>query len=196
MTDDAEADDETLAERVAARGDLTAFTEIIHRYRGRLIALARRMLDTPGGGIPGSADEAEDVAQETLVAAYQKRTTYRRGERFRPWLYRIAVNRCLDRLRAQSRHRTLPGLDTIAEPVEPGPNPMQALLVEEREARLRQAVAALPPKHRAVFLLRHLDDLSYDEIAEATGLPLGTVKTHLFRARAELRASLKGYLEL
>ena len=77
----------------------------------------------------------------------------------------------------------------------PGADPLEALLTEEGEPRLSAAVAALPPKLRAVFLLRHLDDLSYEEIAAAAGVPLGTVKTHLFRARAQLRAALSGYLD-
>ena len=180
--------DEALAERVRASGDVAAFSVLVTRYRGRLVALARRMLTG------SNSDEAEDVAQETFVAAYDKRNSFRPGEPFRPWLYRIAVNRCLDRLRAQSRRPATVEIGSLPEPALSGGDPVQALLSSETEARLREAVAALPPKLRAVFVLRHLDDLSYDEIAAATCLPLGTVKTHLFRARAELRAALTGYL--
>jgi RNA polymerase sigma-70 factor (ECF subfamily) len=140
------------------------------------------------------ADDAEDVAQEAFVAAYDKRLTYRRGDPFRPWLYRICLNRCLDRLRARARRpRPQRWEDAGAEPASVSPGPLPLLLAEEREARLQEAVAALPPALRAAFLLRHLDDLSYAEIAAATGLPLGTVKTHLFRARALLRGALTEY---
>lgn len=180
--------DEALAERVRATGDADAFALLVARYRARLIALTRRMLVTSCG----STDEAEDIAQEAFVAAYDKRLSYRRGEPFRPWLYRIALNRCLDRLRIQARRPSLRIWDD-ADIQAAAPEPEAALLLSEREARLSQAVAALAPKYRAVFILRHLDDLSYEEIAQATELPLGTVKTHLFRARAQLRAALSDY---
>jgi len=184
-----EASDEALAERVRTTGDVAAFGVLVTRYRARVVALARRMLAST------SIDEAEDVAQEAFVAAYDKRLSFHRGEPFRPWLYRIAVNRCLDRLRAQSRRPALLEITAVPEPMGTGADPVEALLTEEGEQRLSAAVAALPPKLRAVFLLRHLDDLSYDEIAAAVGVPLGTVKTHLFRARAHLRAALSEYLE-
>lgn len=184
-----EASDEALAERVRALGDVAAFGVLVTRYRARVVALARRMLAAQ------SPDEAEDVAQEAFVAAYDKRGSFRRGEPFRPWLYRIAVNRCLDRLRAQARRPVLVEITAVPEPALAGGDPVEALLTEEGEQRLSAAVAALPPKLRAVFLLRHLDDLSYEEIAAAVGVPLGTVKTHLFRARAALRAALSEYLE-
>jgi RNA polymerase sigma-70 factor (ECF subfamily) len=183
-----EGDDEALAARVRATGDVAAFAALVTRYRARVVALARRML-------AADPEEAEDVAQEAFVAAYDKRQSFRPGEPFRPWLYRIAVNRCLDRLRARSRRPDVLDLSGIPEPASPAPDPAQALLAGEGDRRLASAVAALPPKLRAVFLLRHLDDLSYEEIAAATGVPLGTVKTHLFRARAHLRAALAGYLE-
>ena len=180
--------DEALAERVRATGDAAAFGLLVTRYRARVVALARRML-------AGSAlDEAEDIAQEAFVSAYDRRATFRRGEPFRPWLYRIAINRCLDRLRAQARRPAPLDITCVPEPILPGSDPLDALLTEEGDARLSEAVAALPPRLRAVFLLRHLDDLSYDEIAAAAGVPLGTVKTHLFRARALLRVSLSEYL--
>ena len=188
---EAAASDEALAARVRATGDAEAFAVLVTRYRARLIALSRRMLADSRGG----PDEAEDVAQEAFVAAYDRRGSYRRGEPFRPWLYRIALNRCLDRLRTQSRRPALRSWEAVAaEPQAAEEGPLTALLTEEREGRLQEAVAALPPKYRAVFLLRHLDDLSYEEIAAATELPLGTVKTHLFRARALLRAALSEYL--
>lgn len=183
--------DEALAERVRAGGDEAAFATLVTRYRGRLVALARRMLAEGSG----EAADAEDVAQETFVAAYDKRASFRRGEPFRPWLYRIAVNRCLDRLRARRRRPAVADWDSVPEPASRGAEPLGVLLTDERDARLQEAVARLPPKLRAVFLLRHLDDLTYDEIAVATGLPMGTVKTHLFRARAHLRQALAGYWE-
>lgn len=185
-----EETDEALAERVRARGDVEAFARLVARYRSRVLALARRML------VGDLIEDAEDVAQEAFVAAYDRRATFRRGEPFRPWLYRIAINRCLDRLRAQGRRPALTDWESAPEPEDVREvGPLEILLADEREARLQQAVEELPPAHRAVFLLRHLDDLSYEEIALSTGLPMGTVKAYLFRARQTLRQSLTGYLE-
>lgn len=183
--------DEALAERVRLSGDRAAFALLVTRYRGRVVALARRMLAAQ------SADEAEDVAQETFLAAYEKRGSHGRGLPFRPWLYRIAVNRCLDRLRAESRRPALLHWDSLPEPslASTDTDPLDVLLADEGERYLGTAVAALPPKLRAVFLLRHLDALSYDEISVATGVPVSTVKTHLFRARALLRTTLSEYLD-
>ena len=182
--------DEALAERVRASGDRAAFSLLVTRYRGRIVALARRMLAAQ------SADEAEDVAQETFLAAYEKRNSYGRGQPFRPWLYRIAVNRCLDRLRAESRRPAPLHWDSLPEPMAATEaDPLDALLADEGERHLATAVAALPPKLRAVFLLRHLDALSYDEIGEVTRVPVSTVKTHLFRARVLLRTALAEYLD-
>lgn len=183
-----ELSDEALAARVRAHSDTAAYGELIDRYRVRLTALTRRMLN-------GSPEEAEDVVQEAFVAAYHRRSTYRESEAFRPWLYRIAINRCVDRLRVKSRKPPAASLDDAPEEPATTGEPLPSLLAAEREAELQRAVEGLPPKYRAVFLLRHLDDLSYEDIARATELPLGTVKTHLFRARAQLREALQGYLE-
>lgn len=185
-----ETSDEAYAERVAAYNDQAAFATLVNRYRTRLTALARRLLGT-------LQNEAEDIAQEVFVAAYQARGRYRRGEVFRAWLYRIAINRCIDRRRATDRRPPpLPMLEgSIGEAIDSADGPLDALLAGEREQGIQAAVDALPDRYRAVFLLRHLDDLSYEEIATATDLPVGTVKTHLFRARAQLREELKGLLE-
>ncbi len=185
-----EADsDEALAERVRASGDRAAFALLVMRYRVRIVALARRML------AGRSAEESEDVAQETFLAAYEKRQMFERGLPFRPWLYRIAVNRCLDRLRAESRRPALLDWEAVPEPPQSQDDPLERLLASEGERLLDAAVSALPPRLRAVFLLRHLDALSYEEIAAATGVPVSTVKTHLFRARIQLRAALSEYLD-
>ena len=181
-----EASDEALAERVRLSGDVAAFAVLVARYRSRVIALSRRMLG------PGGWDEGEDVAQEAFVAAYDKRASFGAASRSAPGCIAspstAAWTACAPRPAARARgYRQLCRSRALS-----GGDPMDALLAEESEARLEEAVAALPPKLRAVFLLRHLDDLSYDEIALATGLPMGTVKTHLFRARAQLRAGAGG----
>jgi RNA polymerase sigma-70 factor (ECF subfamily) len=181
--------DEALAGRVRTTGDSAAFAALVARYRGRITALARRMLAISG------QDEADDIAQDVFLSVYQHRQTLRPGEPFRPWLYRIAINRCRDKMRSAARRPAPAALDTISEPVSAEGDPVATVLADEREKRLQAAVADLPLHYRSVFLLRHIDDLTYQEIASATGLPESTVKTHLFRARARLRESLTGYLE-
>ena len=162
---------------------------LVTRYRARVVALARRMLAAQ------APEEAEDVAQEAFVAAYDKRT-FRSGaaSRSAPGCTVLrstaAWTGCAPSPGVPPWWRSRPFPAAIA-----GGDPVEALLTEEGEQFLSAAVAALPPKLRAVFLLRHLDDLSYEEIAVATGVPLGTVKTHLFRARAQLRAALSEYLD-
>lgn len=177
--------DEALATRVALDNDTEAFAVLINRYRMRLLALSRRMLSAGD-----MHEEAEDIVQDSLVAAYKARAQYRRGEPYKAWIYRIVINRCVDRMRSRARKPQPVSFDAI---VEPGTNtgPLEQLLTEERGTHMQAAIDKLPDKYRAVFLLRHLDDLSYEDIAAATDLPVGTVKTHLFRARAQLRESLK-----
>ncbi len=123
------------------------------------------------------------------MEAYHKRSTFRKTETFRPWLYRIVVNRCIDRLR-KTRHSPQSVL-LASDLADNSTGPEDEVLRRERHRAIDMAVSQLPPKHRAVLVLRYIDDLSYEEIASATELPLGTVKTHLFRARTELKRKLK-----
>jgi RNA polymerase sigma-70 factor (ECF subfamily) len=181
--------DEDLATRAALHNDAEAFSLLVDRYRARLCALCKRMLSAGG-----MSEEAEDTAQDAFVAAYHARAMYRPGEPYRAWIYRIVVNRCVDKLRSGARKPRRVSIESIGEPGADA-GPLEQLISNERESRLRHAIDKLPDKYRAVFLLRHLDDLSYEEIAVAVELPLGTVKTHLFRARAQLRESLKDVLE-
>jgi RNA polymerase sigma-70 factor (ECF subfamily) len=181
--------DESLAIQVRNSGDKTAFGIIVGRYRARIIGLARKMMGT------GHSDEADDVAQEVFVAAFMHRAAFRPGSPYRPWLYRIAVNRCLDRLKARSRQPQFTDWDSAPEPsVRDDREPLGNFLAAELDSVLQKAVDALPVNHRTVFVLRHIDELSYEEIAEATNQPIGTVKTNLFRARAALRVELSPYL--
>ena len=181
--------DEALAVAVRNSGDTAAFGILVTRYRSRITGLARKMLGS------GHADEADDIAQEVFVAAYVHRASFRPGSPFRPWLYRIAVNRCLDRLKSRSRQPLITDWENAPEPsVADLHEPLGNYLAGELDAVLQKAVDALPLNHKSVFVLRHIDELSYEEIAEATNQPIGTVKTNLFRARAELRKGLSSYL--
>jgi RNA polymerase sigma-70 factor (ECF subfamily) len=143
-----------------------------------------------------SGIDPEDVAQEAFIDAYRKRHTFRNGSKFRPWLYGIAVNRCLDHIRHQGRHQTSeiePDIiDQLADQNDhPSDDPVEILINRQEISQLERGVASLPPKLRAVLTLRYLDDMQYEEIAEALQMPVGTVKTNLFRARAELRGRME-----
>lgn len=188
-TDKGGPTDESLAISVRNSDDTAAFGVLVTRYRARITGLARKMIGT------GHADEADDIAQEVFVAAYMHRKSFRPGLPFRPWLYRIAVNRCLDKLKSRGRQPIITDWENAPEPaMHDELEPLSNFLAGELDSVLQKAVDALPVNHRAVFVLRHIDELSYEEIAEATNQPIGTVKTNLFRARAELRRGLSGYL--
>ena len=159
--------------------DPQAYEELVRRYQRRLYNLACRLT--------GDQEEAQDLAQEALVRAYNALARFRQGERFSPWIYKIATNLCINYLR---RRRFQVPLDEEAPFVDGALTPEQALEREETRVTVQEAILALPDQYRAVVLLRHQQELSYSDIASALGLPLGTVKTHLFRAREMLNKIL------
>jgi RNA polymerase sigma-70 factor (ECF subfamily) len=168
----------------AQQGDRQAFGELIHRHREKAINVVYRMC--------GDANLAEDAAQEAFIRAWQHLPNYRPRSPFRNWLYRIATNVALDFLR---RERETVDVDTLSlASLDEDPEAM----VERRERgeRVRQAVLALPPASRAVLVLREYEGLSYREIADTLGIPIGTVMSRLNYARNRLRESLAPYLEV
>ncbi len=184
-----QASDEALITE-AKEGNLAAFSELVDRYKKPIFHLALRMLR--------NREEAEDSAQETFLRAFRSIDTFEEGRRFSPWLYQIASNLCRDVLRKRSIRGFTQSLDAPIDDDgelypqyardEKGPDEL-AVEGELREAVL-DAVDRLPDKYRVVIVLRHLQDLSYQEIADVLDIPIGTVKTRLFRAREALRADL------
>jgi RNA polymerase sigma-70 factor (ECF subfamily) len=184
-----EASDADLA--VAAReGSEGAFRELVERFQRPVFRLVGRMLRDPAA--------AEDVTQETFVKAYRNLASYDPGRKFSSWLFKIAHNATLDHLRRRELD-TVPlespgdeaggGLRSVlADPTARGPE--VGARRGELAAALEGAVAGLRPEYREVVLLRFAEGLAYEEIREVTGLPLGTVKTHLHRARKELMTAL------
>lgn len=171
--------DEALAQRAQA-GDADAFAELVLRYQRTVLNLAYRML--------GDAQQAEDVAQDVFLRAYQSLAQFDPARRFFSWLYRIAINRCLSTRAQRSPDRLGPA---AAELIADGAaTPEQQALRDESQAVVRQAIAALPEHERALVALRYGADLSYEEIAATLQLPLGTVKVRLFRARQRLAGLL------
>jgi RNA polymerase sigma-70 factor, ECF subfamily len=176
---------ETALVRAAQSGDETAFTEIVRHFQRPVYRVAYALTRNPS--------DADDLAQETFVRAYQAIGRFRAGEPLYPWLSRIAVNLAYSLFR---RRRRRP--ETSIEPlVESGrqwagdDDPAERAAESERHERLGAAFATLTPEHQAVLALRVVEDLSYDDIARVLGVPVGTVMSRLSRARAELRARLR-----
>ena len=174
--------------RQTLSGNEDGFTGLVDRYKDKIYNLAYRML--------GNREEAEDVTQETFMHTFRALESFRLGERFSPWIYKIASNLCLDRLRKQRQP-----VSSLDEPIGPDQDipqqvadwshaPDQIYEVKEMRADTQDAISTLPPKYKVVVVLRHLQDLSYDEIADVLNIPQGTVKTRLFRAREILRRKL------
>ena len=168
----------------AQQGDRRAFGQLVRRHREGVVNVVYRMC--------GDANLAEDAAQEAFIRAWQNLPSYRPQSPFRNWVYRIATNAALDALR---REREAVDIDALA--LANSDNGPEAVVEgAERGERVRQAVLALPPASRAVLVLREYEGLSYREIAETLGIPMGTVMSRLNYARNRLRESLAPYLEV
>jgi RNA polymerase sigma-70 factor (ECF subfamily) len=174
-------------------GEVEAFRVLVERYQDRVYGLAFRLL--------GGAEDALDAAQEAFVRAYSALDRFDVERPFAPWLLRIAANTCYGILR--KRPAGILSLDALAEagadavlargahePAALSEDPAAKVVRAEEEEEVRRAVLALPDPYRTVTLLRYMEGLSYEEIAEALEMPLGTVKTCLHRARGRLKKLL------
>ena len=176
---EANREEEAIVRRVLA-GETEAFAELIDRYKVAVYNLCARMLHDPS--------EAEDAAQEVFLRAYNQLASYQTGRRFSTWILSIASHYCIDLLR---RRRPSVDIDSIAFwKQSDAPEPEEVAVVGETRDEVRELLNKLPDKYRGVTVLRYWQDLSYEEIAEATGLSVGTVKTRLFRARELLAKEL------
>ena len=174
----------------AQKGDSEAFTVLVTEHQRYVYNLALRILQ--------NEQEALDLAQETFVRAWTALPNFRRQSQFRTWLYRIATNLCYNRLPHLRRSLTELGDDVIAEiPETDIAFGDRVHGVESRELRsfLHQAIDHLDEHYRLLIVLRYQNELSYEEIATMLNLPLGTVKTGLFRAKEQLRRALETYQE-
>ena len=166
-------------------GDQQAFAVLVQAYQGTAYALALRLLRNP--------DDAADMAQEAFIRAWQALPRFRGQSRFGTWLYRIVYNLSLNRQDALRRQgpRVVDGEAVAAAlPAREG-DPVRTAEAGELREWLWEQVDLLPERYRAVLVLYYLRELTYDEIAEILDLPLGTVKTHLYRAKAELKKRLE-----
>lgn len=178
-------DDEALLDR-ARRGDRDAFAELVTRHQDGLYTMALRLLGRP--------EDACDVVQETFMRAYVNLPKLR-GASVRGWLYRVALNAGHDVLRRGVRRPEDPlerGDGKILDLPDPALGPDAVAEGRERARVVRRALLALPVDYREAVVLRDVNQLSYEEIAEALRVPLGTVKSRLSRARAMLAEGLRG----
>ena len=172
------------------RGDHEAFAVLVTEHQGYVYNLALRVLK--------NEQEALDLAQETFVRAWTALPNFRGQSQFRTWLYRIVTNLCYNRLPKLRRSLSELGDEVIAEIPETGinfGNPAQGVESRELRSHLHQAIDHLDENYRLLISLRYQNELSYEEIATMLNLPLGTVKTGLFRAKEQLRRALETYQE-
>lgn len=170
----------------ARAGDREAVNRLVVAFQDAVHNLCYRMLGDPG--------EAEDVAQETFIRMYTRIRSYDPSRPFKTWLFAIATHACIDRLRQRrlswlSLDEPLPPADMPALHDE-APGPEEALTRKERESMIQRLLARLGPDDRSALILRYWYDLSYEEIAEATGASVSAVKSRLFRARRELSTAV------
>ncbi|MEI6233172.1 MAG: sigma-70 family RNA polymerase sigma factor [Planctomycetota bacterium] len=195
---DSQYSDEQLVE-LASQGRLDAFDALYERHQDRVFNLLIRM--------SGSEEDAEDLLQKTFVNAWNAFATFRKGSRFYTWLYRIAVNGVFthERDKARKRKHEAGSLDAPAAGGENderrtlgssvadsrSDDPLTTLLNKERDQMIQDALNRLEPDHRVILVLREIDDLDYDAIAETLDISLPAVKSRLHRARKEMALLLK-----
>ena len=160
------------------RGRPEAFGTLVERYDRAVYHLAYRTLQ--------DREEARDAAQEAFFKAYRSLKTFKPDAKFSTWLFAIAYHGCCDRLSRRKRFSN----EELPEHADPSAGPEREAIASDEARRLRAAIDSLPEKYRAVITLYHLQGRQYDEIAEILELPMGTVKTHLYRAKEQLRGIL------
>jgi RNA polymerase sigma-70 factor, ECF subfamily len=175
--------DRALVERCKA-GDLGAFEELYRQHAGRLFSLVSRMLDNPA--------DAEDLLQEVFLSAHRKLETFRGESALGTWLYRLAMNQCLDylRSRASRSNQVTDPLDDEPGWYEPGRRGLAEQAVSKMD--LERALTRLPEGCRAAFVLHDVEGLEHREVAEVLGIAEGTSKSQVHKARLKLRALLRG----
>ena len=180
--------DDQRAIKECLKGDASAFGELVRRYQDRLFNSVFRMVD--------HAEDAHDVVQEAFLNAYQALDTFKGDSLFFTWLYRIAVNTAISLRRKQ---RVVLSIDAarngepLVKPTDPSQTsrPGYALEQGEQEQRVQNALGRLSPEHKAVLVMKDMEGQKYEEMAEVLGVPIGTIRSRLHRARVELREILE-----
>lgn len=180
------------------RRDDEAFGLVVDAYQSRVFGFVRRMVPT--------GEDAEDVTQEVFLKAYRNFPSFDGRSTLRTWLFRIAHNLCIDRARRRGRTpESVPlehggsdfgGEEYAYDVADEGPSPEAAAMTDELRHAVEAAIGEMSDKLRSVLLLHDREELGYDEISSALGIPLGTVKSRLFLARKDLQKRLKEYIDV
>jgi RNA polymerase sigma-70 factor (ECF subfamily) len=190
------AEDDIALVRRCQKGDALAFEQLVIKYRSKVFSMIYGMVQ--------NEQDAWDLAQEGFIKAWRSIHRFKGQASFYTWLYRIVTNVAIDSLRRKGFKKTAEFDDQIAaNEVEPGsktvptpdPLPHQGLEREEIRQRIEQAISKLSPEHRAVIVMKEIEELQYNEIAEALGCSIGTVMSRLFYARKKLQTLLKDVYE-
>lgn len=183
--------DQALIEQ-CRRQDFDAFGKVVDTYQARVLGFVRRMV--------ANEDEALDVTQEVFIKAYQAMGSFDGRSSLRSWLFRIAHNLCIDKARRRERRVSTVAFESGDENEEPMDfadvrwDPSRAALTDELMEIVERAIGSMSEKLRTVLLLHDKEDMGYEEIAKAIDVPVGTVKSRLFLARAHLQQSVGAYL--
>lgn len=176
--------------RRTQEGDIQAFDILVRRYQKKIYFAAYRMVK--------SHDAADDIAQETFINAYTAIKSFKIGHSLYTWLYRICMNLSINYLKRQKFVVPESRFEEETSPLEresTGADPMELLEAKELGQKIEKAVDSLPPKYKAVLVLRLFEDLSYEDIAKTLKISVGTVMSRLFRARERMQEMLKEYKE-
>ena len=182
-------DDRDLVGR-ARRGDREAFSQLVMQYQVPLYNMALRMV--------GGRDDAADITQEAFLRAWEKIRTLRDAP-FKSWLFQIAANLCYDHFRRGRRYGVMPqdeGAGRVATLGIATPDPQERAEASERNRLVRDSIRALDHEMRLAIVLRDINGLAYEEIANVLRVPLGTVKSRIARARAQVQEQLQRHPEL
>jgi RNA polymerase sigma-70 factor (ECF subfamily) len=180
---------ETRLAKLSRGGDRRAFAELVELYKDKIYHLGYRMLN--------QKQEAEDVVQETFLRVYTNLEKYDENQKFSTWIYRIATNLCIDRLRKRKPSYSIDaemtdgeGTDWHAMLASNDAGPDEELILSETQQNIREAIQTLPDKYKTVVILRYLHDMSLQEISDVLEMPVTTVKTRVHRGREFLRKKL------
>lgn len=179
----ASAEDDVVLIARAREGDQEAFERLVAAYTPRVYSLVRQILR--------NATEAEDVTQEVFFKVFAKLASFREDSAFYTWLYRVAVNAATDHLKKRRHDRTILVEDVATLPVvDLAETPAEEFSRQDLRGAVREAMARLPEKFRTILVLRELEGLAYEEIADVLAISLGTVESRIFRAREKLKKLL------
>jgi len=194
MRNNLPVDQDTPLIRRFQEGDGSAFEELFITYQSKVFNTAYRML--------GNYEDARDMAQDVFIRAHKSLRRFRGDSRFYTWLYRITVNSCINKLKSQKTTVSFSDCDESWErtksPLSWSPNrgPIKRLEEKELQRHVQNGINSLPGRYRSVIVLRDIQGLRYQEIAEVLGCSLEAVRSSLYRARQELRRELKGIMPL